>query len=277
MKDCDSRFDKAIETTTDKVKKLLEGIWKYQEDSSNYTYRNAYFYDSTNGYYESLAWGNFIGGALLEYHALGYFLLGSEYRSKVLQGLTYYYDFSMGCNHVGRTFTTGLGQYYPVKLLSHPQWWLQQTYNIWDPLPGITLYTFTGQIEKDSIDKLYVYNFAKNDAFTFSGYKIPRSPSFMNMTDPPTSYDTARPKLYSYIPFWHRGTNLEGYTVASSEFTVSETIARMVMEVGMLLESDEDVDDCLTLENCPSVAPTSEQINKQPKDRSELLGRWSIP
>ena len=52
----------------------------------------------------------------------------------------------MGCNHLGRSFTAGLGISYPVRLVSHPNLDLFSK-KIYDPIPGITLFTFTGQIE----------------------------------------------------------------------------------------------------------------------------------
>ena len=49
----------------------------------------------------------------------------------------------MGCDHLGRSFTTGLEQSYPLRLVSHP-FWNMFSKKIYEPLPGITLYTFTG-------------------------------------------------------------------------------------------------------------------------------------
>ena len=93
-------------------------------------------------------------------------------------------------------------------------------------------------------------------------------------------YSNMRKILYQNVPFWRRGSNVELLTVASSEFTVSETILQMAMCTGMLVENEENVEQCENKNDCPSIFPTDEQINKKPKSMDEykdLLGRWTIP
>ena len=48
----------------------------------------------------------------------------------------------------------------------------------------------------------------------------------------------------------------------------------------MLVEHEENVEQCENKNDCPSIFPTDEQINKKPKSMDEykdLLGRWTIP
>ena len=272
-------FEKAIITMKDSVNNVLVNLWNYQDDATNYTYRNAYFYPANHYYYKSLGWGNFNGGPMIEYHLLSSFLNkdDSDMLKKTKQGLSYYYDFSMGCNHFGRSFTTGLGHVYPLRLLSHPNWWLASAKNIWDPIPGITLYTFTGEVEYAAIKTQYRYIWEKNEDYDFQGYSRIRAPFMFNITNPPVNdYAQSKELIYDYLPFWHRGSNHEENTVASSEFTVWETIYRMALETIILLEKDEDI-DCNSKSDCPSIFPTNTQLNKGPKDIKDHLGRWSIP
>ena len=89
-----------------------------------------------------------------------------------------------------------------------------------------------------------------------------------------------RDLLLEKIPFWRRGSNLEQLTIASSEFTIYETVVQMAMCTGMLLEHEENVENCNDKNDCPSIYPDYELINKQPKNTSEvydLLGKWTIP
>ena len=86
--------------------------------------------------------------------------------------------------------------------------------------------------------------------------------------------------LLEKIPFWRRGSNLEQLTIASSEYTIYETIVQMAMCTGMLVEHEENVELCENKDDCPSIFPTNEQINKNPKSTEEfkdMLGRWTIP
>ena len=190
----------------------------------------------------------------------------------------------MGCNHLGRSFTTGLGQFYTVRLVSHP-FWNFFSKKIYDPLPGITLYTFTGQIEKETVYRVHMFKYGgRKEFYNEEGYFYPLSPYLANETVNNTNftieYKDMRKLLYEKIPFWRRGSNLELLTVASSEYTVYETIVQMAMCTGMLVEHEENVNQCNDKNDCPSIFPTNEQINKSPKNINEfkdVLGRWTIP
>ena len=269
--------DFAVATSyhSNRLKRNIQIIQTYQSDDNlNNTYRNAYFYPSNHPYYNSLGWGNYIGGPQIEYLVMGYFLRPND-RKAYLQSLAYYYDFQMGCNHQGRSLTTGLGHVYPIKFVSHPMWYLL-TKKIVDPIPGITIYTFTGEIEMSAMIHQYLFNYDGREDFNFKGYKFVQSPMLVNDTVSP-EYSTVRKIAYDYVPLWRRMANIEGDTIASSEFTVSETIVKMAIEAGILLEKDENVADC-NASTCPSVMPTSEQKNIAPKKITyDTLGKWSIP
>ena len=124
----------------------------------------------------------------------------------------------------------------------------------------------------------------KKEYYNEEGYFFPLSPYLANQTYNNSNftieYSNMRNMLYQKVPFWRRGSNVELLTVASSEFTVSETILQMAMCTGMLVEHEENVEQCENKNDCPSIFPTDEQINKKPKSMDEykdLLGRWTIP
>ena len=72
--------------------------------------------------------------------------------------------------------------------------------------------------------------------------------------------------------------NLELYSIRSSEYTVHETIVRMALASGLLLGSDEKINSCHDINECPSLFPSEELKNKSPKENvKDFLGRWSIP
>ncbi len=57
-------------------------------------------------------------------------------------------------------------------------------------------------------------------------------------------------------------------------------MVQMAMCTGILLGHDENVIQCDNKNECPSIFPTNEQINKSPRNINEFkeeLGRWTIP
>jgi hypothetical protein len=271
-------FDLFLDLLNTSVWKHINIIIKNQNNATQYTYRNAYYYTNDHVYYSSLGWGGFTGGNQLEMLGIGLFLNdGTEQGNIILQSISYFNDFELGCNHYGRTFTTGLGHHFPIHFVSGNNWWYNSK-NIFDPIPGITLYTFFGGLEYDSISKLYRIQVDSDLTSAFYGIDFPLSPSFVNLTNIPENYTDIRNHLWNYIPFWRRIANLEGYTIRSSEYTVYETIVKMALSTGLLLGKDENVNQCNGKNNCPSIFPNDELIHKAPrKDIKDLLGRWSIP
>ena len=278
----DERFSLIIKGLKGKIENTVNYVLSFQENGNN-TYRNAYFYGITHPYYASLAWGNFNGGPALEYLVMAVHLM-PEKKETFLQSISFYYDFSMGCNHLGRSFTTGLGISYPVRFVSHPNWDLFSK-KIYDPIPGITLYSFTGQIEYETINRVHLFKYdGRADFGNIEGYYYPLSPFLVNKTlesgDKVFEYTETRSLLLEKIPFWRRGSNLEQLTIASSEFTVYETVLPMAMCTGMLVQHEENIATCENKNDCPSIFPTEEQLNRKPRNITEfnkLLGRWTIP
>ena len=273
----DPDFDMILDAINTKAKKIINNLIYLQNNSTHYTYRNAYYYEKDHPYYPNVGWGGFIGSTQLALMSIYLYLNdGTEEGNKLLQTISYFYDFTLGCNHSGRTFTTNLGHHFPMYFVSHNNWWFNNK-NIYDPIPGITLYTFYGGIEYDAFSKFYRIQL-DGDKKTFNGVDLFLIPSFANLTNIPKEYAQIRDHLFGVIPFWRRMVNLELYSIRSSEYTVHETIVRMALASGLLLGSDEKINSCHDINECPSLFPSEELKNKSPKENvKDFLGRWSIP
>ena len=71
-------------------------------------------------------------------------------------------------------------------------------------------------------------------------------------------------KVGQLLPIWRRFANVEAYSVAASEYTVSETISPALAVCGWLLE--------------PNWLPSDELKNRQPtKDHRKLKGYAPLP
>ena len=166
--------------------------------------------------------------------------------------------------------------HFPIHFVSHNNWWFNSK-NIYDPIPGITLYTFFGGLEFDSFSKFFRIQHERVSP-SFNGIDVFNIPSFANLTETPTEYTQIRNHLWTVIPFWRRMINLELYSIRSSEYTVQETVVKMALCSGLLLGNDENINKCNGIKDCPSLFPSDELIHRAPrKSIKDLLGRWSIP
>ena len=107
-------------------------------------------------------------------------------------------DFHNGCNPVGTTLTSGLGQVYPVAFLDLPSY----VDGIAEYVPGISPYRWNYGMPARAVEMVY------------GGDKA----------------------LATKCPIWRRWGNIENLTVAASEYTVWETIAPAASVCGYLLE-----------------------------------------
>jgi len=222
----DPDFDLMLNKLNSTAFRSIKLILNNQENATEYTYRNAYYYQKDHPYYSSLGWGGFTGGNQLSLLGITLYLNdGTETGDILLQSISYFYDFELGCNHVGRTFTTGLGHHFPIHFVSHNNWWFNNK-NIYDPIPGITLYTFFGGLEFDAFSKIFRIQHERISSI-FNGIDVFTIPSFANLTEIPKEYTQIRNHLWEVIPFWRRMINLEGYSIRSSEYTVYETVVKM--------------------------------------------------
>jgi endoglucanase len=107
-------------------------------------------------------------------------------------------DFHNGCNPMGSTMTSGLGDVYPVAFLDLPSY----VDGIAEYVPGITPYRWTYRLPNRAVELIWKGNRA----------------------------------LASEWPQWRRFANVEASTPGASEYTVADTIAPAACVTGYLME-----------------------------------------
>ena len=133
-------------------------------------------------------------------------------------------DYHCGCNPNGETFTAGLGTVYPSSYLSLSSC----ADGVGEYVPGISPYRLTYGLPLKA--KEWVWNWDEDEIRSF--------------------------------PFLRRWANVEGQTVALSEFTVWETISPAAAVTGYLME--------------PGLSPPVD--NRAPvRDVRDLPGYWALP
>ena len=139
------------------------------------------------------------GRALLIAHAL---TGESKYREAAILN----FDFMLGANPMGMSWTTGLGYSYPVNI----QHWVSELDGIDDPVPGITIYGVTGAM----------YGALRNTVW--------RSPAGLDTKD---LIDFKVPE----VPVWRRWSCHPTLNVGQCEFTVQETMSSTILCSALLL------------------------------------------
>lgn len=142
---------------------------------------------------------NNAGRALLIAHAL---TGNSKYREAAILN----FDFMLGANPMGMSWTTGLGYSYPVNI----QHEVSMTDGIADPVPGITIYGITGAM----------YSALRNTVW--------RSPAGVDTKE---TIDFKVPE----VPLWRRWSCHPTLNVAQCEFTVHETVSSTIFCSALLL------------------------------------------
>lgn len=139
------------------------------------------------------------GRALLIAHAL---TGEGKYRDAAILN----FDFMLGANPMGMSWTTGLGQAYPVNI----QHEVSMTDGIADPVPGITVYGITG----------VMYGALRNTVW--------------NSPAGPDSKDLIAFKVPE-VPLWRRWSCHPTLNVGQCEFTVQETMSSTIFCSALLL------------------------------------------
>ncbi|MCB1135850.1 MAG: glycoside hydrolase family 9 protein [Chlamydiia bacterium] len=144
-------------------------------------------------------------------------------------------DFMLGCNPMGMSWTTGVGTCYPVDIQHGPS----ETDGIADPVPGITIYGYTGGVARDLTSLIWTSPDAKLGTLTFM------------------------PKANTYLPVWNRWSCHPSSNAGQCEFTIHETVSASIFATAMLLPD--------------GWMPSEELKNSQPKDEKDLFGYWYLP
>ncbi len=181
-------------------------------------------------FFKNIAWGNAIPFNKGRYFIVAYRITGNKkYRDAALL----LNDWVCGANPMGRTLTTGLGQNFPVRVLSLPSY----ADGIAEPLPGLTQYTFTFWVEYQAKKMVYALNYPARSDHEFSGVNICLMPDAMTQGKE-ISLDAMGKLMDEHYPVWRRFNNIEAYGVSQNEFSVWETIGPAAAFLGCLLPPD---------------------------------------
>ena len=163
-------------------------------------------------------------------------------------------DFHNGANPFGASMTSGLGRVYPVRFLDLNSY----ADGIAEFVPGITPYRNTYGLPHDAVAMGYGLFYPAKKRQGFDGLALSLLPR-AGLKEKECLAEVGR--LY---PIWRRWGNVEGRTVAASEFTVWETIAPAVAVTGYLLDGARP--------------PAAEWKNRQPaEDIRKLPGYAPLP
>ncbi|MCP3967875.1 MAG: hypothetical protein GY750_19635 [Lentisphaerae bacterium] len=214
--------DFAIATKKQIMDKSLEWL-RYQEMQA---YRTLTF-PTTHVFFRNLAWGNAIPFNKGRYFIMAYSISGAyKYRDAALL----LNDWLHGANPMGRSLPTGTGVNYPVRILSLPSY----ADGILEPMPGITPYTYTFQVDYNVKNMVYALRYPPRKDHNFAGADICLMPDSIakgkNM-----NYRQISNVMDKFYPVWRRFGNIEQYAVEQNEFTVWETIGPCAACLGALI------------------------------------------
>jgi len=134
---------------------------------------------------------------------IAYALTGEEkYREAAILN----FDFMLGANPMGMSWTTGVGYVYPINI----QHEVSADDGIADPVPGITIYGITGGM----------YRALKETVWQSPG---PSGPVVFDVPD---------------VPLWRRWSCHPTLNVGQCEFTVQETMSSTIFCSALLLSPD---------------------------------------
>ncbi len=163
-----------------------------------------------HGFFQFMAWGRglpyYKGRALLS----AWYITGE---SRYYDSALLLVDWMSGANSQGRSLTTGIGEVFPVKVLSLPA----IADGIEEPFPGITPFTYTGSISHQAERQVYLLP-DDEDSYTVLLPGLIEDGSSLDI------YEELRDKLDTIIPIYRRHTTIEHLIVDQNEFTVWETI-----------------------------------------------------
>ena len=143
-----------------------------------------------------MAWG---ASAMCNYNRallIAYYITGNkDYKD----GAILNFDFALGCNPMGMSWTSGLGYAYPVNFQSD----LSTKDGIDDPIPGITIYGVTGGTYGKLRDTIWQF----------------QEVQFKNPT----------------LPVWRRWSPHQTLNTGQNEYTIQETISTTILSSALLM------------------------------------------
>ncbi len=222
---------------------LREADRRLKEIDGNYPYRTSW-YSPDDWRVSTMKWGTYhpLRRAL---HLLAAWVITGEKR--YLDAAYLCNDFHNGANPNGMTMTSGLGYCYPARFLDLTSY----ADGIGEFVPGITPYRDTYFAEVSDARLAHGLYIDKRSSVGFKGLSQSMLPLSLTGGKPLTEAEN-RTLLGNTWPIWRRWSNLEGYSVPSSEYTVWETIAPAAVATGLLLDH--------------AYPPEKEQLERVPVD-----------
>lgn len=194
---------------------------------NNYPYRTPW-YAPSHPYVTHMSWGTYHPLARAKFFVNAYELTGDvKYRDAAFLCN----DWHNGANPSGQTMTSGLGKNYPAKFLDLPSY----TFGGREFLLGITPYRNTFGIARDCITMAYGLIYKPRPDRHFNPEPTMIMPKSV-IGDSVLSGAELSEKISKRWPIWRRYANVEAFSVAASEFTVSETISPAASVTGWLLD-----------------------------------------
>lgn len=205
-------------------------LWTSYQDQ--YAYHDTAFPPGSN-WAAAIAWGNCHPNARGQLWSVAYYLTQNiKYKTAIQHGI----NWLTGCNALGRTLTTGVGKVYPVRILSKIDQHLRNTQHTFDPVPGITCYTYgTNGLVSTAINNTYLLSKdAKLKDSNFAGCNINLMPGRLrNVVS--TGGGPIAVYMEANLPMWRSHVPLQDFAVDMNEFTISETIAGNLLLLAPLL------------------------------------------
>ena len=200
---------------------LMQARQMLRQQENNYPIRTPWF-GPREGWVHSMGWG--VSHPLRRARVLvaAHAISGNQ---EFLDAAYLANDFHNGANPFGASLTSGLGRVYPVRFLDLNSY----ADGIAEFVPGITPYRNTYGLPRDAVKMAYGLFYKSNRKQGFDGLALSLLPK-PGLNEKACSQEIGR--LY---PIWRRWGNVEGRTVAASEFTVWETIAPAAAVTGYLL------------------------------------------
>lgn len=206
--------DRYVQSYSDRVIELADRLLMSQDELAYRTIN----WPLDHGYFQFMAWGTGLpynrGRAIIA----AYRMTGeSKYRDAALLLV----DWMNGANPQGRSLTTGIGHVYPIRILSLPS----IADGILEPIPGITLFTYTGNVHYQAKNYVYAMHVEGRADHDFEGKNIVMLSDRLTGGASSLPYDRLSALLDETIPIYRRFSNVEHLIVSQNEFTVWETIA----------------------------------------------------
>lgn len=229
---------------------------RLDELNDNYQYRMPW-YAWNHAYVSHTSWGNFHplnrGRCfILAWKATG----DTKYRDAAYLCN----DWQLGTNPSGSSMTSRLGQNYPARFLDLPSY----DDRIVEFVPGITPYRNTYGLAYSAKELAWGLHCSERTDHKFVGMSISLMPKSIYPHDTIGDFGEYSNAIGSSLPIWRRFANLEGWAVAASEYTVSETLSAEAAVTGCLLT--------------PGWKPSAELKNmKSVSDLKEIPGFTAMP